>query len=153
MHNTLCEILYMLCLLRSLCAISLTLYKVKVLLGYTYPTIVRFFFKLALGGGASDMSRDTHCATCRELVFIKLYLYFLSNTTCFYYNLKIILNKFGNIMGTPQVPIKKKSDYSNAKSLACETANEHALICTRETCNCSLDSSPMEPMTLIYTCI
>ena len=32
------------------------------------------FFKLALVGGASDMSRDTHCATCHELVFLKLYL-------------------------------------------------------------------------------
>ena len=27
---------------------------------------------------------------------------------------------------------------SNAKSLACDTANEHALTCTRETCSCSL---------------
>ena len=35
--------------------------------------IVRFF-KLALGGGASDMSRDTPCATCHELVFLKSYL-------------------------------------------------------------------------------
>ena len=26
---------------------------------------------------------------------------------------------------------------SNAKSLACDTANEHALTCTRETCSCS----------------
>ena len=50
------------------------------------------------------MSRDTHCATCHELVFLKLYLYFFSNTTSFYFNLKIILNKFGNIMGTSQVP-------------------------------------------------
>ena len=25
---------------------------------------------------------------------------------------------------------------SNAKSLACDTANEHALTCTRETCSC-----------------
>ena len=64
----------------------------------------RIFFKLALGGGASDMSRDTHCATCHELVFLKLYLAFFSNTTCFYFNLKFILNKSGNIMGTPQVP-------------------------------------------------
>ena len=62
----------------------------------------QIFFKLALGSGPSDMSRDTHCATCHELVFIKLYLF--SNTTCFYFNLRIILNKFGNIMGTPQVP-------------------------------------------------
>ena len=37
----------------------------------------------------------------------------------------------------PQVPILKISDYSNAKSLACDTANEHALTCTRETCSCS----------------
>ena len=28
-------------------------------------------------------------------------------------------------------------NYSNAKSLACDTANEHALTCTRETCSCS----------------
>ena len=26
---------------------------------------------------------------------------------------------------------------SNAKSLACDTANEHALTCTREACSCS----------------
>ena len=26
---------------------------------------------------------------------------------------------------------------SNAKSLACDTAMEHALTCTRETCSCS----------------
>ena len=26
---------------------------------------------------------------------------------------------------------------SNAKSLACDTVNEHALTCTRETCSCS----------------
>ena len=26
---------------------------------------------------------------------------------------------------------------SNAKSLACDTAYEHALTCTRETCSCS----------------
>ena len=26
---------------------------------------------------------------------------------------------------------------TNAKSLACDTANEHALTCTRETCSCS----------------
>ena len=26
---------------------------------------------------------------------------------------------------------------SNAKSLACDTENEHALTCTRETCSCS----------------
>ena len=65
--------------------------------------IVRFF-KLALGGGASDMSRGTHCATCHELVFLKLYLTFISNTTCFYFDLEIILNRFGNVAGTPQVP-------------------------------------------------
>ena len=28
-------------------------------------------------------------------------------------------------------------NYSNAKSLACDTGNEHALTCTRETCSCS----------------
>ena len=43
-----------------------------------------FFFELALGDGASNMSRDTHCATCHELVFLKLYLAFFSNTSCFY---------------------------------------------------------------------
>ena len=37
------------------------------------------------------MSRDTNCATCHELVFLKLYL-------------EIILNRFGNVAGTPQVP-------------------------------------------------
>ena len=49
------------------------------------------------------MSSGTHCATCHELEFIKLYIYiyFFLNTTCFYFNLKIILNKIGNIMGTP----------------------------------------------------
>ena len=36
---------------------------------------------------------------------------------------------------------------SNAKSLACDTANEHALTCTRE----SYSYSPMEPMAMIYT--
>ena len=44
------------------------------------------FFKLALGGGASDMSRDIHCATCHELVFLILHLAFFSNTTRFYLN-------------------------------------------------------------------
>ena len=38
-------------------------------------------------------------------------------------------------------PIKVLLGYiyptSNAKSLACDTANEHALTCTRETCSCS----------------
>ena len=35
--------------------------------------------------------------------------------------------------------ILKLSTYDdfNAKSLACDTANEHALTCTRETCSCS----------------
>ena len=38
--------------------------------------------------------------------------------------------------------LKLKSSYatyptSNAKSLACDIANEHALTCTRETCSCS----------------
>ena len=38
--------------------------------------------------------------------------------------------------------LKLKSSYSkyptsNAKSLACDTANEHALTCTRETCSYS----------------
>ena len=28
-------------------------------------------------------------------------------------------------------------NYNNAKSLACDTANEHALTCTGETCSCS----------------
>ena len=37
-------------------------------------TISQIFFKLTLGGGVSDMSRDTHCATCHKLVFLKLYL-------------------------------------------------------------------------------
>ena len=59
--------------------------------------IVRFFFKLTLGGGASNMSRDTHCAICRELIFLKLYLAFFSNATCFYFNLEIILNRFDNV--------------------------------------------------------
>ena len=64
-----------------------------------------FFFKLALGGGASNMSRDTHCATCHELAFLKIYLAFFSNTTCFYFNLEIIFNRFGNVEGMRQVPI------------------------------------------------
>ena len=50
------------------------------------------------------MSRDTHCATYHELVFQKLYLAFFSNTTCFYSNLEIILNRFGTVEGRPQVP-------------------------------------------------
>ena len=61
------------------------------------------FFKLAVGGGASDMSRDTHWATCHELVFKILYLAFFSNNTRFYFNLEIILNKFGTVAGMPQV--------------------------------------------------
>ena len=71
---------------------------------HTYHSIVRFFFKLAFGGGALDMSRDNHCATCHELLFLKSYLAFFSNTTCFYFYLEIILNRFGNVAGTPQVP-------------------------------------------------
>ena len=43
------------------------------------------------------MSRDTHCATCHELVFLKLYLAFFSNTTCFNINLETIFNRFGNV--------------------------------------------------------
>ena len=46
------------------------------------------FFKLALGGGASDMSRDTHCATCHELVFLKLYLPSFTNDTCFLFKFR-----------------------------------------------------------------
>ena len=46
------------------------------------------------------MSRDT----CHELVFLKLYLAFFSNTTRFYFNLEIILNRFGNVEATLQVP-------------------------------------------------
>ena len=64
----------------------------------------QIFFKLALGGGALDMWRDTHCATCHELVFLKSYLAFFTNATCFYFNLEIILNRFDNVTGTPQVP-------------------------------------------------
>ena len=51
------------------------------------------------------MSRDTHCATCHELVFLKLYLAFFSNTTFFYFNLEIILNRFGKVEGMRQMPI------------------------------------------------
>ena len=50
------------------------------------------------------MSLYTHCATCHELIFPKLYLAFFSNSTCFYFNLEIILNRFGKVAGTPQVP-------------------------------------------------
>ena len=50
------------------------------------------------------MSRDTHCATFHELVFLKLYFAFFSNTTCFYLNLETILNRFDNNAGTPHVP-------------------------------------------------
>ena len=50
------------------------------------------------------MSRDTHYATCHGLVFIKLYLAFFSNTTCFYFNLEINLNRLCHFAGTPQVP-------------------------------------------------
>ena len=50
------------------------------------------------------MSRDAHCATCHEFLFLKLYLAFFSITTCFYFNLEIILNRFENVEGTVQVP-------------------------------------------------
>ena len=48
------------------------------------------------------------------------------------------------------VEVKLKSSEAtyptgNAKSLACDTANEHALTCTRETCSF--------PMAIIYTYI
>ena len=59
---------------------------------------------MAVGGGASEMSRDTHCATYHELVFQKLYLAFFSNTTYLYFNLEIILNRFGTVAGMHQVP-------------------------------------------------
>ena len=39
-----------------------------------------------------------------------------------------------------QLMLRSSSDIyptNNAKSLACDTANEHALTCTRETCSCS----------------
>ena len=75
-------------------------------------TIVRFFiYKLVyiyiFGGGASDMARDSHCATCQELVFLKLYLDFFSNTSCFYFNLEIILNRFGRYGNAPSANLKK----------------------------------------------
>ena len=35
--------------------------------------------------------------------------------------------------GSSLIVFLKLIDYSNAKSLACDTANEHALTCTRET--------------------
>ena len=40
------------------------------------------------------------------------------------------------------IQLKLKSSYatyptSNAKSLTCDTANEHALTCTTEACSCS----------------
>ena len=40
------------------------------------------------------------------------------------------------------VKVKVKSSWatyptSDAKSLTCDTANEHALTCTKETCSCS----------------
>ena len=50
----------------------------------------QIFFKLALWGGALDMWRDTHCATCQELVILKSYLASFTNATCFYFNLEII---------------------------------------------------------------
>ena len=49
------------------------------------------------------MSRDIHCGVCHEFVFLILFLAFFSNTTCFYFNLEIILNIFGKVEGTPQV--------------------------------------------------
>ena len=40
-----------------------------------------------------------------------------------------------------QVEFKVKGNPTiNAKSLACDTENEHALTCTRETCSCSQKS-------------
>ena len=72
---------------------------------------------MALGGGASDKSRDTHCATCHELVILKLYLNFFSNTTCFYLNLEIILDRFDNVTGTPQVPTLKNLTIASAITL------------------------------------
>ena len=68
--------------------------------------LCHIFFTLALGGRASDMLRDTHCATSDELVFLKLYLSFFSNTI-YSKSIEIILNKFGTVAGTPKVPTKK----------------------------------------------
>ena len=51
------------------------------------------------------MSRDTHCATCHELVFLKLYLAFFSNTECFYFYLEIILKRFVNVEERRQMSI------------------------------------------------
>ena len=53
------------------------------------------------------MSRDTHCGTCHELLFLKLYLAFFSNTARFYFNLENILNTFRTVAGTPRVPTLK----------------------------------------------
>ena len=50
----------------------------------------QIYFKLALGDGASVISRDNNCATCHEFVFLKLLLAFFSNTTRFYFNLEVI---------------------------------------------------------------
>ena len=69
----------------------------KVLKKRSTPYSQIIFFKLALGGGALDRSRDTHCATCHELVILKSYLASFTNATCFYLNLEIILNQFENV--------------------------------------------------------
>ena len=68
---------------------------------------------LALGGGASNISRDTHCATCHELVFLKLYLAFFSNTSYMFLfqfgnYFKKIWQHYGN---TLSANLKKKSGY------------------------------------------
>ena len=55
-------------------------------------------------GAEPDMRRDTHCATCQELVIRKSYLASLTNATCFYFKLEIILNRFDIDTGKPQVP-------------------------------------------------
>ena len=39
--------------------------------------------------------------------------------------------------GQPKTWLQPFKGVLNAKSLACDTANEHALTCTRETCSCS----------------
>ena len=51
--------------------------------------------------------------------------------------------KLENGIFNPSISTKVKvllgyiPNYSNAKSLACDTGDEHALTCTRETCSCS----------------
>ena len=68
----------------------------------------QIFFKLALGGGALNMWRDTHCATCQELVILKSYLASCTNVTCFYFNLEIILNRFWQrYWNAPSANLKK----------------------------------------------